>query len=122
MRHAERIAINRTVAGLHFPADSVAGMVLAQTLSEFYVARCAGNGKVWTRTFSGPGFRGDFSYQDVLEMRYPKAPGTSGTDKDVIIRSDKPVEVGASDLLGHVWRKAVAEWRQPGDEAGGGER
>ena len=41
---AERVAINRTVAGLHFPVDSVAGMVLGRTLAEFYIKRFSGHG------------------------------------------------------------------------------
>ena len=61
MRIAERIATNRTVAGVHFPVDSVAGMVLAQTLSDFFVARFT-HGSLRSRTFDGRGFEDDFVY------------------------------------------------------------
>jgi membrane-associated phospholipid phosphatase len=39
MRLASRIAVNRTVAGVHFPIDSVAGAVLGLTLGQYLVAR-----------------------------------------------------------------------------------
>jgi hypothetical protein len=40
-RLAARIAINRTVAGVHYPVDSAAGAVLGITLGDFLVARAS---------------------------------------------------------------------------------
>ena len=40
MRLATRIAVNRTIAGVHFPIDSAAGAVLGLTLGLYFVARC----------------------------------------------------------------------------------
>jgi hypothetical protein len=40
MRQASRVAINRTVAGVHFPVDSAAGQVLGLTLGRYFVLRC----------------------------------------------------------------------------------
>ena len=42
MRQANRIAVNRTVAGVHFPIDSVSGALLGLTLAEYLVKLCAG--------------------------------------------------------------------------------
>ncbi|MFA3919102.1 phosphatase PAP2 family protein [Ruegeria hyattellae] len=44
MHQAERIAINRTIAGVHFPADSIAGAMLGLGLGEYFVARANGLG------------------------------------------------------------------------------
>jgi hypothetical protein len=40
-RQAERISINRVVAGVHFPVDALAGQRLGQTLGEYFVMRSA---------------------------------------------------------------------------------
>jgi PAP2 superfamily len=106
MRIAERIAINRTVAGVHFPVDSAAGMVLAKTLAEFFIARFSGASHVFTRTFDGHDFEGDFAYEDIW-MRSERV--CRPTER--ICRSETKVAIPKSDILYHLWTQAVAEWR-----------
>ena len=62
MRLAARVAINRTVAGVHFPIDSVAGAILGLTLARYLEARCS-NGqtpgeepRLQGRSFDGTAF------------------------------------------------------------------
>jgi PAP2 superfamily len=107
LRHAERVAINRTVAGVHFPVDSAAGLILARTLAEFYIARFSGVSSVHSRTFDGTGFKGDFSY-DAIWARSDKKSTPKHPEK--ICRSDKEIAVHKSDLLYHLWCDAAAEW------------
>jgi hypothetical protein len=47
MRQAARIAINRTVAGVHFPVDSAAGQLLGLTLADFLIARATAAHTSW---------------------------------------------------------------------------
>ena len=64
MRQAYRVAMNRTVAGVHFPVDSIAGHVLGTSLGEYFVTRCTrkikadqrytrSNGQITPRAFKG---------------------------------------------------------------------
>jgi len=107
MRIAERIAINRTVAGVHFPVDSVAGMVLGQTLAEFFIARFR-TANVRPRTFDGRGFEGDFSYERVLKMDYFKSKELAKRPEP-IIKEGTAVSMEESSLLRRLWDEAIAE-------------
>jgi membrane-associated phospholipid phosphatase len=116
MRHAERIAINRTVAGLHFPVDSVAGMVLGWVLAEFFIARCSGTAQVTMRKFDGRGFDDDFRYEDVLTMSYRRSSEANNAvepgGSDLIIQAaNRACAVPCSPLLQHLWTQALAECR-----------
>ena len=60
LRLAARIAINRTVAGVHYPVDSAAGAVLGITLGE-YLAALAHPVTIKPRAFDGTNYgRADF--------------------------------------------------------------
>ena len=54
-RLACRVAINRTVAGVHFPADSASGAVLGIQLGRYLMAR-GRDGKVGSASFDGTQF------------------------------------------------------------------
>jgi len=114
MRIAERIAINRTVAGVHFPVDSVAGMVLGWTLADFYVKRFSGRGDVKTRHFDGRWFDDDFCYEKVLARSYRKhrdedsIPQAADSDENITEGGDD-LDIPVSGLLKYQWDEAVAE-------------
>src|SRR5205823_4062756 len=56
MRLASRIAINRTVAGVHFPVDSAAGAVLGLTLGQYFFHRCTQVATYDAYAFDGTAF------------------------------------------------------------------
>ncbi|MBA4261751.1 MAG: phosphoesterase [Comamonadaceae bacterium] len=102
-RQAYRIAVNRTVAGVHYPVDSAVGRVLGTLLGEFLVGRCTG-GKLRERAFAGSTYSG---------------PGGSARDFDLadsIDNGQAGSQVGAAfalpegPLMAWLWTEALKEW------------
>jgi hypothetical protein len=91
-RLAARIAINRTVSGLHFAVDSAAGAVFGTTLGDYLVARC----KRWDQT------------------PYRRFDGTLYHEPD---ETDARVLVGA-DFQTRTAGLLLREGRAPGTQAG----
>ncbi len=101
-RHAERIAMNRTVAGVHFPTDSMAGAVLGVTVAEAAVNLLDGEKETPTRRFAGAGYAGDFTLARMTEALGNPAEIECGT---------LPLPKGAvPDWLREMWAEAKAEW------------
>jgi hypothetical protein len=114
MRQASRIAVNRTVAGVHFPVDSVAGATLGLTLAQYFVARCkcADNYSSWK--FNGTEFEGDFKWRALFDVR-------TGKQKEAIADGHSAEYVAAlgprclglddhSPVLSWMWNEAKKEW------------
>ncbi|MBQ0919153.1 phosphatase PAP2 family protein [Hydrogenophaga aromaticivorans] len=106
-RLAARIAVNRTVAGVHFPVDSAAGRLLGTALAEFLVARATGK-RVHERGFDGRLFQGangealDFSLHQKMDGPHRQAAYT---------RSATSTGVGNAPLLTWLWEEAIKEWQ-----------
>jgi hypothetical protein len=112
MRLANRIAVNRTVAGVHFPVDSMAGCLLGKTLGRYFVARCLGMDKYRAWSFEGETVpaNADFDFHDVSGAfegtRNPGFITDSGEQSDPGL---------SSPILAWLWNKARAEWVIPAD-------
>jgi membrane-associated phospholipid phosphatase len=113
MRLASRIAINRTVAGVHFPIDSAVGAMLGLTLGEYLVARFKGGTKYKAWHFRSPDFSGDFNWRKFYTV------GAGQTEASVDTTSPKyAVDLGfqtfgagdGSPILAWLWGEAIKEW------------
>jgi hypothetical protein len=109
LRLAARIAINRTVAGVHFPADSVAGAILGLTLGQYLVNRASGVANSRGSGFDGTAYPNgeDFNLGDIYDVA--AMPPAMRFIKPYVI--DLGVQaVDQSGALNWLWGKAVAEW------------
>lgn len=105
-RQAARIAVNRTVAGLHYPVDSAVGRLLGTSLAEFFVARCTGQ-KVHERGFNGTKFQGLKDQVLDFDPRVSMIDNKSGYYE----YSSTASAIAASPLLEFMWTKAAKEWQ-----------
>ena len=111
MRQAARIAVNRTVAGVHFPVDSAAGQLLGLTLAEYLLARSmtATGASYNPWTFDGLQYPGsqDFDFR----LQYSTSTGgraaTTWAIQDVVITLPT---AAPSPPLFWLWQKAIGEW------------
>ena len=105
-RLATRIAINRTVAGVHYPVDSAAGAVLGMTLGEYIFARATGE-KVPSRTFHGTRYGGDTDFHPGLVKRMLEK-GTLEDGKEPVVETGE-APVVKSSILAWLWNEAKKE-------------
>jgi hypothetical protein len=105
-RLAARIAVNRTVAGVHYPVDSAVGRLLGTSLADFLVARCTGQ-KVHERGFNGPKFEGPKNQVLDFDPRVSMIDNKSGYYEYGSTAS----AIAASPLLEFMWTKAAKEWQ-----------
>jgi hypothetical protein len=107
-RAAARISVNRTVAGVHFPADSTSGGMLGQTLGEYFCARAGAGVAVQAATFDGPGIGAeDFSLGAMMEL-----DGADWRRKSSGRIALAPVSAAPepAPVLAWLWNAARAEW------------
>ncbi|MGH1481713.1 MAG: phosphatase PAP2 family protein [Geminicoccales bacterium] len=114
MRLASRIAVNRTIAGVHFPVDSIAGSLLGLTLGQYLVARCTHDGGYKAWAFEGDQMTSitdpiDFVWHHLFDI------GTfaqTGISPYVTGPTDQTLDPGGySAALNWIWREALKEWR-----------
>jgi hypothetical protein len=115
MRQAARIAINRTIAGVHFPVDSAAGELLGLTLGEYFVHRCLGGATGYDAArFNGQNYLGnsDFDWRLLYDTTANPAPARAypGVANPFAERTAAQQQVGASLYLQWLWGKAANEW------------
>ena len=99
-RQAARIAINRTIAGVHYPIDSVAGRILGTSLAEYFLARCDNTGarKFAAREFD-PG-------------NYPAANDFDWTATlPIAMTGGAALGAEPAEFVSWLWDKAAGEWR-----------
>jgi hypothetical protein len=111
MRLASRIAINRTVAGVHFPVDSAAGCFLGLLLGQYLWLRCDapdGGANYDAFLFDGPLYPGqqmdaDFYWETIGDALF------AGPAVNYIAYIQTP-RVFRSGILSWLWDMARDEW------------
>ena len=110
-RLAARIAINRTVAGVHFPADSAAGACLGMTLGQYLVARASHETSYDAWYFNGPAFSGDFDWAAMFDPATRQQQALAGGATSINAAGQPLGANGRSPVLKYIWDKAVEEWQ-----------
>jgi len=110
MRQAARVAINRTIAGVHFPVDSAAGQVLGLALGEYFVHRATGSPNYSSWDFMGSAYPKalDFNWRELYQ------PGTATRNNvapsGYVSRILATETSAISKPLQALWNEAIAEW------------
>jgi len=96
---AERIAVNRTVAGVHYPIDSWAGAILGRAVGQIVLSKCGIDSVVDGYDYCAHG------HCDFFVDEFSK-----GKNPDFGVQEKGSVRVDSSDLFTWLWNKALKEF------------
>ena len=105
-RIAHRIAVNRTIAGVHFPVDSAAGAMLGCALGEALHALATGEPGMAVSFTPGTGEEAD-DFGPTEDFTSAWLAGALGSARSVTGLAPEPAWALA-------WRRAAAEWGTEG--------
>jgi membrane-associated phospholipid phosphatase len=108
-KQAERIAVNRTVAGMHFPIDSYAGAALGETVGRIVLRLCTDKARV-VKPVDYHAIHCDFTLAAFRPDLWPKLQDEN-VPQAGLTRRDEPVSVAPSELFEWLWTKAAAEFQ-----------
>jgi hypothetical protein len=117
-RLAARISVNRVIAGVHFPIDLAAGLVLGLTVGNYFVALAKGVGEVTPYSFAGGETYGrsefpweSFPWSEILTPTVKLPAFITPIGKPFPL--SPPPESATQDRtpLRWLWDEAVKEWR-----------
>jgi hypothetical protein len=104
-KQAERIAVNRTVAGLHFPIDTWAGAALGEAVGELILAKCRGGKASWRS------YRAEDSDFLVAEFHNPTPMPDGHSLTRGLERTPAAITVPTSQLFAWLWGKTLDEFK-----------
>ncbi len=101
-KQAERIAVNRTVAGVHFPIDTWAGAAIGELVGEIVLAMAGQGAGVRQRRYDA--MNTDFFAKWFLDEAEAQTRG--------LVRDPAAVAVAdpESPVVSWLWKQAVAEF------------
>ena len=113
MRQAARVAINRTIAGVHFPVDSAAGQLLGLTLGGYFVCRATDAGQYEAWKFDGTQFDNNADFEWRLQYDVPNDKQRQAPSTAPYFATSLTLQSGVTlaPMLAQLWSAAEEEWK-----------